>query len=327
MKEASIAKLRFGQLRLLAVMERTGSIRRAAAQVNMTQPAVSKALKELEAILGARLYERTSQGVVATPAGVTAARGAKLLLAELGMLAEEIRQADSGESLAVRIGITPYLGGSVLPEALAHLSHSIQMGHVRLEEGWAGPLLERLAEGALDMLIIMCTPEMVPALHNPSLEYKRLFDEELAVVASPSHPLVARRRVRLADLAQERWILGVHPSLTRRSLEDAFLREGFRPPRPVLEATYLMNLFEAAASGLGIAACPLKGVENALASGRIARLPLQPAITLPPVVIVYRRLLSQHPRLAALGDALRREFLSERRVRHGATTKGARARP
>jgi DNA-binding transcriptional LysR family regulator len=198
------------------------------------------------AIIGfGAITERTSLGVVATAAGVTAARGAKLLLAELGMLAEEI---------------------------------------------------------------LMCTPEMVPALHSPSLKYERLFDEELAVVAAPSHPLARRRRVRLADLAGERWILGVHPSLTRRSLEDAFLHQGFRPPRPILEATFLMNLFEAAASGIGIAACPLKGVENAMASGRIARLPLQPAITLPPVVIVYRRLLSEHPRLAALGEALRREF-------------------
>lgn len=312
MREASIGRLRFGQLRLLAAMERSGSIRRTAQQVNMTQPAVSKALKELETLLGARLYERTSRGVVPTAAGLTAARGAKLLLAELGMLAEEIRQAGTGEHLAVRIGITPYLAGSVMPEALARLSPSMQLGNVRLEEGWAGPLLERLAEGALDMLLIMCTPEMVPALHNPSLKYERLFDEELAVVAAPSHPLVARRRVKLAELVDERWILGVPPSLTRRSLEDAFLHQGFRPPRPVLEATYLMNLFEAAASGLGIAACPLKGVENVLATGRIARVPLQPAIPLPPIVIVYRRLFSEHPRLAALGEALRREFTNRR---------------
>src|SRR5687768_2937053 len=121
MKDAAISRLRFGQLRLLAEMERGGSIRRAARLLNMTQPAVSKALKELESIVGARLYERGVRGVTATAAGNTAARGAKLLLAELGMLAEEIRQADSGESISARIGITSYLGASILPEILGRL--------------------------------------------------------------------------------------------------------------------------------------------------------------------------------------------------------------
>ncbi len=312
MKDAAISRLRFGQLRLLAEMERGGSIRRAARLLNMTQPAVSKALKELESIVGARLYERGVRGVTATAAGHTATRGAKLLLAELGMLAEEIRLADSGENISARIGITSYLGASILPEILGRLSRTTQVGHVHLEEGWSGTLLERLAEGALDMLLIMCTPEMVPALDNPSLKYERLFSEELAVVAKPGHPLLSKRRVRLADLAGERWILGVQPSLTRRALEEAFLHAGINPPRPVVEATFLPNLVETAAQGLGIAACPLVGVKLALAAGRVGRIMLYPEITLPPIVIVYRRLLTEHPRLASLAEALRKEFANKR---------------
>jgi LysR family transcriptional regulator, regulator of abg operon len=303
-----MSRLRFGQLRLLTEMEKTGSIRRAAAQLNITQPAVSKALKEVERILGARLYDRGIQGVTATPAGHTAARGAKLLLAELAMLADEIRQAESGENISARIGITPYLGASVLPEVLGELAKTHNVGYIHLEEGWAAPLLERLGEGALDMLLIMCTPEMVPALDNPSLKYERLLPEELAVVASPRHRLASRRKLKLADLVEEPWILGVQPSLTRRSLEEAFLHEGFKPPRPILEATYLTNLVEAAATGLGIAACPFRGIESAIASGRVVRLPLRPGIPLPPIVMVYRRLLSEHPRLAALSAGLRQEF-------------------
>src|SRR5688572_19891836 len=112
---SALGRLRFGQLRLLAEMEAGGSIRRCAAKLNMSQPAVSKALKELEAILGARLYERSVSGVKPTAAGETATRGAKLLLAELGMLAKEVQLAGSGENVATRIGITSYLGASVLP--------------------------------------------------------------------------------------------------------------------------------------------------------------------------------------------------------------------
>ena len=309
-KEIPIGRLRFGQLRLLTEMERTGSIRRAARHLNMTQPAVSKALKDLESLLGARLYERTAQGVTPTAAGVTAARGAKLLLAELEMLATEIRQAHAGDNLAVRIGITSYLGAAVLPEVFARIRGTSQVGHVLLEEGWAAPLLERLAQGSLDLLVIMCTPEMVPALDNPSLKYDRLCDEQLAVVAHPKHPLARRRRIALDQLAAEPWILGVHPSLTRRSLEEAFLHQGHKPPRPVIEATVLNTLIESAAAGLGVAGLPLRGVAPYLESGRLARLNVQPVIPLPPIVIVYRRLLTEHPRLARLADALRREFSS-----------------
>jgi DNA-binding transcriptional LysR family regulator len=308
MKESAIAKLRFGQLRLLALMEGCGSLRRVATEVHMTQPAVSKSLKELESILDVKLFERHSKGVIATPAGRVAAQGAQLLLAELGVLAKEIAQAEADDSISVSIGITSYLGSSVLPEVLARLSGKLQMGHVYLEEGWAGPLIDRLCEGSLDMLLIMCTTDMAPALHNRSLKFEHLFDEELAVVAAPDHPLARRQRVQLAELAEERWILGVQPSLTRRSLEEAFMRQGIAPPRPAIEATFLPNLFELAASGLGIAACPLRGVENALASGRVARIALRPTIQLAPILLVYRRLLSEHPRLATLAESLRREF-------------------
>jgi DNA-binding transcriptional LysR family regulator len=273
---------------------------------------VSKALKELEGILGARLYERSVHGVKPTLAGHTAARGAKLLLAELGMLAKEIQQADSGENVSVRIGITSYLGASVLPDVLVRLSRTDQIGHVYLEEGWAAPLLERLAQGSLDLLLIMCTPEMVPALENPSLKYDRLYAEDLAIVAAPNHPLVARHRLKLSDLAGERWILGTHPSLTRRTLDEAFLNQGHRPPRPIIEATVLTTLIEAAAAGLGVAALPLRGVQSVIAAGRVRRLAVQPVIALPPIVMVYRRLLSEHPRLANLAEALRREFAPKR---------------
>lgn len=303
-----LSRMRFAQLRLLVEMERTGSIRRAAAQLNMTQPAISKALKEVEAILDARLYERSVQGVRATAAGQAAARGAKLLLAELGMVASEIRQAGSADRLSIRIGITPYLGASVLPAALGRLTRKDQLGHILIEEGWASPLLDKLSEGALDMLLIMCTTEMVPALENASLRYERLLPEELAVVATPSHPLATRRRVRIVDLAEERWILGVPPSLTRRTLEEAFLHDGHRPPRPVFEATHLDNLVEAAAAGIGIAACPARGADNAIRAGRVIRLALYPAVALPPIVMVYRKLLSEHPRFAALAEGLRQEF-------------------
>src|SRR5262249_18251173 len=88
---SALLRLRFGQLRLIVELSETGSIRRAASKLNMTQPAASKALKELEAIVGVRLYERTVQGVTTTPAGITATRGAKLLLAELEILANEVR--------------------------------------------------------------------------------------------------------------------------------------------------------------------------------------------------------------------------------------------
>lgn len=289
-------------------MELGGSIRAAATRLHMTQPAVSKALKEVESIVGARLYERSAQGVTPTAAGVTAARGAKLLLAELEMLAAEIRQAHSGDHLAVRIGITPYLGAAVLPEVFGRIRRHGHVGHVLLEEGWAAPLLERLAQGSLDLLLIMCTPDMVPALDNPSLKYDRLCDEALAVVAHPKHPLARRKRVKLAQLAEEPWILGVHPSLTRRSLEEAFLHQGHKPPRPIVEATVLSTLIECAVAGLGVAALPLRGVAPVLATGRLVRLDVHPVIALPPIVIVYRRLLTEHPRLARLAEALRSEF-------------------
>lgn len=325
MKREAFTRLRFGQLRLIVEMHESGSIRRAAGRLHMTQPAVSKSLKEVELILGARLYERTARGVTPTAAGQIAARGAKLLIAEFGMLAKEIRQADAGDAVSARIGITPYLGASLLPEVLGRLARTHEVGCVSLQEGLAGPLLDKLSQGGLDILIIMCTSDMLPALENASLKYERLFAEEVAIVASPTHPF-AGRRLSLSDLAGERWILPAAPSITRRLVDEAFLHQGVIPPRPVIEATILTNLVAAAVAGLGIAAFPFSAVQALCSSGRLVRLSVTSALVLPPIVMVYRRLLLQHPRLAAMGNALRTEFLrneaavnSRRRSRAAAT--------
>ena len=313
----ALLRLRFGQLRLLVQMSRSGSIRRTAVELNMTQSALSKALKDLESLLGARLYERSAHGVVATAAGRTATRGATLLLAELDMFVRELRGAQAGKPAPLRIGILSYLGGTLLPSVLKCLPQEVQAGQLQLEEGWSGPLLERLGQGELDMLLILCTEEMVGAFDNPSFRYDRLSNEELVFVASPDHPLASRRRVKLSELATERWLVGLKSSLIRQIVEDAFLRLGCRPPSPTIESSVLPNLLEAAAAGLGVAACALRGAQKLIAAGSLVQLNVHPKIPTAALMLVYRHFLEQHPRLVALRDALRLEFTGRRRAVDG----------
>jgi LysR family transcriptional regulator of abg operon len=304
----ALLKMRFGHLRLLAALGDTGSVRRAATQLNLTQPAVSKALKEIEQIFGTQLYERSVQGVVPTAAGIAAAHGARLLLAELDLLAKQVRAAGSQESVQIRLGISPYLGASMLPGILARLIGPMQLGQLHLEEDWTPVLIDRLVEGSLDLLVMMGALEMVPALDNPSLVRDRLCEEKIVIVAAPNHPLATRRKLGLADLVDERWMLGLEPSQVRRLLAQAFIQAGLKPVSPAVEARTLSTLIESAAAGLGITALPERVAESLLPTKRIVRLNLQPSIALPPILLVHRRLLDKNSRLAAFADALRREF-------------------
>lgn len=299
---------------MIVELQRTNSIRGAAETLNITQSALSKTLKEMESLFGTRLYDRSAHGVTPTAAGLVAARCANLLLAELDCFAREIRGAEIGEEESLRIGILSYLGATFLPGVLTRLSGDRRAGRLQLEEDWSGPLLEKLAEGSLDMILILCTEEMAVALEEPAFAAERLFDEELAVVAAPEHALAGRERIALSELAEEKWLLSYQPSLTRITVDAAFLRAGCRPPRPFIESTALSNQLEGAAAGLGIAATPSQGSEQMIRSGRLVRLDVHPRVPLSPLMLLYRRSIQEHPRLVALRDAVRKEFEAKQRL-------------
>lgn len=184
--ERLITRLRFRHLRLIVELERGGSLRAAAQTLHLTQPALSKALGELEGAFGFDLFTRTPRGLTPTARGEIAVRGAAMLLAELVHLRAEAAAGDGGATV-VRIGAPPFVAQGYLPPVLARLARREPPVRVRLLEERVPLLLEALAGGELDALVTSY-PAQMPA---PTSMLRRLIDESfMRAGLVPPQPVV-----------------------------------------------------------------------------------------------------------------------------------------
>ncbi len=249
-----IARLRFRHLQLLGQVQAKGSLRAAAQALNLTQPALSKALTEIERAFGLTLFVRTARGLTPTTQGEVVLKGASRLLGELTHLRTEAEHADRFPA-RIRIGAPPFLAQTFLPDVINKLVHRDKPLRVHLQEERVPALIRGLQQGELDALITTFPMQMMES-EVEGLLFTRLFDAQFAIVAATDHPLARTRRVTWARLAQEQWIMPVEGSMARRLLEDCFTREGVPVPVPIIESTNPNTGVQFVANGTGVGIVP-----------------------------------------------------------------------
>lgn len=293
-------RLRFRHLQLLLALQRGGSLRAAAQTMNLTQPALSKALGEIESAFGVPLFDRSARGLTPTARGQVALEGAALLLAQLGHVQQEVVSA--APAVVLRVGAPPFVAHGYLPPVLARLTRGTPAVHVALLEERVPLLLRALAAGDVDALVTSY-PAQMPEDLGARLEYEKLFDAAFEVIAPPGHPLAKQRKVTWAMLAREAWVMPARSSMVRRVLEECFLRAGQPVPVPVVESTSPVTNIEIVACGIGVSVAPATAVRTALEQKRIARLNVSPPIPPGPVALMWRA-GPRHPQVEALREAL-----------------------
>jgi DNA-binding transcriptional LysR family regulator len=224
--------VRLRHLRLLVAIDDAGRLTRAARLLHVTQPALSKALAEIERSIGSALFERTPQGLTPTPAGATLLRAARAALAELERAGAELqRPADAGARMLL-VGAMPTAGWTLLAEAVARLHATHPATTVRVSDGPTGILLPQLVAGRLDLILGARLRPAVPE----GIESVPLYDDSMRLVAAPRHPLVRLRTVGWERVAPVPWVLppGGHP--TRVAFDRAVQRNGWPAPTTVVEA-------------------------------------------------------------------------------------------
>lgn len=197
------SRLKFRQLRLLIAIEDMGSIHRAAALLHMSQPGVSKALREIEETIGATLFARSPQGLLATDMGRCAIRHARLMCSSLAHMHDELGSLSRGGGLRIAVGTVAGALAAVLADALVAFRRAHPTVRVDLYEDTSAHLLEQLQSGAIDMAL--CRTSV--AAHPDSFHFEWLRDEMVGVAASAMHPLADADVVTLAQAAQYPWIL------------------------------------------------------------------------------------------------------------------------
>ncbi len=215
---------------LTAVAQR--SLRAAAQQLGVTQPALTKAIRRLEDAYGVPLFDRGARGVTPTAYGSALLRHARDVKAALGAAWEEIEALRTGSAGLVKVGAGPSWQDAVLPEAIAELRTEHPRIRVHVTGGGDDQLKEQLKSGALD-LVLAAVPE-TPRL-EPELAWRPLLADEYCVIADVGHPLRKRKAVHPEDLVAYPWILPSASTNMVSRLHHLLRAAGVPVPIPAVE--------------------------------------------------------------------------------------------
>lgn len=187
------------QLRYFLRVAERQSFTRAAAELGISQPALSRSIQKLEEELGQPVLERRSRTVLLTDAGALLQARAQQVLTLLDDTKAELQ--DDGQRGRVRVGAIPTIAPYFLPRILREFSREFPQATLLVREHTTETLLKCCAQGELD-LAILALP-----ISAKYLEVEVLFEEELLLVLAPAHPLVQREKVRLSDLEPYPFVL------------------------------------------------------------------------------------------------------------------------
>lgn len=224
------ANLKPRHLQLLVALDRHRHIGRAAASLNLSQPAVSLSLGELEKGLGLALFERHARGVTPNAYGECLVRHANGLLAGLDQAREELHALQTGAAAKIRVGALPAVTTALLPDALAAYKGDWPTSQVMINEGPMERLLPLLRGGELDLLVGRL---MTRAADDVSEEV--LYDGLNQLVVREGHPLARRRKLQWQQLQDYPWVLPPAGSLAREPLEVALRQHGMALPLDAVE--------------------------------------------------------------------------------------------
>ena len=184
--------MEFDQLRHFLLVAEHQNFTRAAEEIGMSQPALSRSIARLEEELGQPVFERQSRQVVLTDAGKLLQSRAQQILTVVEDTKAEI--SDDGQSGRVRIAAIPTIAPFYLPEILQRFASQFPQAMITVQEDTTDNLLKRCTQGEID-LAILALP-----ISAKYLEVEPLFTEELFLVLAPDHALNDKKQIRISDI-------------------------------------------------------------------------------------------------------------------------------
>ena len=278
--------LNLHHLRIFASVAEQGGFSRAATVLRLSQPAVSKSVRELEREIGSPLFERGGRAPRLTESGTLLFARARELFAVERSAEEELRALRGLESGVLRIGASTTVITYLLPPYLARF----RAAHPHIVLQVASANTRNIARALIERRIDVALVEGPVA--DARIEVIPWRDDELVVISSPSHPLASRKKVVLSDLAAESFIVRERGSGTRTVAESALALHGVRLT-VAMQLASTEAIKQAVAAGLGLAIVSRSAIDDQVALGRVAIVPLggvsfQRALT-------ELRLIGRHP--------------------------------
>ena len=223
--------LKLRHLVIVLAIDEHGSLVRAAEELYLTQPALSRALREAELAVGAPLFERTGRRMVPTEAGQACLEHAKAIVGHLRTLRRRVDELTDPEAGVVRVGMHVTGANLLLPRAVARFTAEWPRVEVLLREAPPETLIQELGNGDLDLLVGRVTDHASTA----RLRLVPLYREDFRVVAAPAHPVHGLQNATLNDLLGYPWVVPLANTPLRDELEENFRSAGLAAPAQRVE--------------------------------------------------------------------------------------------
>lgn len=269
------------QVEALIAMREAESFTLAARRLGIAQPTVHRAITQLEHEAGRTLFERTAHGMLATRPAQALADAARLAFVELAQAAADVAELTGREVGRIVVGAMPLSRSTVLPAAIARFRELRPTLPILVHDGPYDELLAGLRRGEIDLLI--------GALRDPApvgdVEQRRLFDDDLVLVARPDHPLLTASALTTDRLASFPWVVNRAGTPMRAHFDRLFA--GGEAPRSIVESgsVILMRELLAASDHLG---CTSRLQAEAEAEAALAILPFAMPGTSRPIGLTLR---------------------------------------
>ena len=251
--ERARRRLRLRDLETLVTVVQAGGMRKAAGLLNLSQPAVSKAVAELEDALGLKLLERGRRGVEPTAFGAALVRRSEALIDGVRGALRELAELADPEAGEVRLGSMETLHAGVVGATAAALLAQHPRMRLVFESGQSADLIEHFLMGRLvDFVVARPYHPTLP----PEIDAEPLFHDRLLVVAGHTHPLARRRKLGLPELQEAGWILSRNEVQPESPVVQALKAQGLDLPRQIIVSAGLMLRFNLLATGRYVTCIP-----------------------------------------------------------------------
>lgn len=249
-------------LRVFAAVCEEGSVTRAADRLYLSQPAVSQAIREIEAAYAVKVFDRIGRHIELTDAGRELLTYASALIALYDEM--EAHMQDDGGRCTLRIGASITIGTRFMPAYIRRFRERCPQAEIRLTVNSTERLEEQLLVNRLDAAFVEGRTQ------SPLLTARPYLEDKLTAVCPPEHPFARRTGVDLAAFLAEPLLLREPGSGTRAVFEQAVAARGQCVQPPLWESTSTGALLAGVAQGIGLSVLPVRLVEDAVQRGRVA---------------------------------------------------------
>ncbi|MFH2014614.1 MAG: LysR family transcriptional regulator [Pseudomonadota bacterium] len=300
--------LKVVHLRMVAALDEHGQVSAAASVLNISQPAASRMIAEIEAIVGASICERLPRGVALTPYGHALARRAKSVLLELREVDREISDLRSGKGGSVYLGAVTAPAIDLVIPAIKIVRETYPKVEINMQVETSAVLAKELLASRHDFIVARIPDDLNPRL----FEARVIGVEKACLIVRRGHPLLGQGAVRLDALHGFDWVLQPGGSLLRRTLEGIFVSHGAPLPDRVLNTSSLLLSLVMVAQSDAIAAVSIE-VANFLRGrgdldGSVEILPTEFEIVVQPYSLITVRNRSLSPAAQILYDQIRNQI-------------------